>query len=133
MLGHDALRMRLRRLCEVKPTGKTHVDEKTRAEYKEGGSKREVLEIALVESLKKWGTSTKVREKVKAFIFFSKGRGALVFMFGPIYTQNDQPQSDKPSALIVYYKFLSWSIYCDVPAPFNCLMAKMLPQDSSNL
>jgi len=72
VLGHDALRMRLRRLCEVKPTGKSHVDEKTRAEYKEGGSKREVLEIALVESLKKWGTSTdhKIREKVKAFLFF---------------------------------------------------------------
>ena len=58
--------MRLRRLCEVKPTGKSHVGEDIRKEYLAGGDKREILEIALVESLKKWGTSKAVFNKVKA-------------------------------------------------------------------
>lgn len=60
--------MRLRRLCEVKPSGKSHVDEDIRKEYLAGGDKREILEIALVEALKKWGTSKSksIFNKVKA-------------------------------------------------------------------
>ncbi len=59
------------------------MDERTREEYRNGGSQREVLEIALVESLRKWGTGTNVREKVKAFLF-SKWWGVWVFKIEPI-------------------------------------------------
>eukprot|EP00435_Cladocopium_sp_Y103_P066977 s216_g29.t1 len=53
-MSHDALRMRLRRLCEEKPkTKKCHVDEKTKEQYIRGGEDREWLEIALVEALQK--------------------------------------------------------------------------------
>jgi hypothetical protein len=66
VLGPAALRMRLRRLCETKSSGKSYVDEKTKEDYKAGGDRREILEIALVEALKKWGTSFSVYKKVKA-------------------------------------------------------------------
>lgn len=67
MLGHDALRMRLRRLCETKSTGKCWVNAQTQAEYKQGGEAREILEIALLESLKKWGITRDKSKKVKAW------------------------------------------------------------------
>lgn len=66
MLGSDALRMRLRRLCEVKPTGKSWVDEKSRSDYVAGGERREWLELALLESLKKVGLGRNVHKKVVA-------------------------------------------------------------------
>ena len=71
VLGADALRMRLRRLCETKGTGKCHVCPQTQAEYKAGGEKRQWLELALLESLKRWGTKRDMYQKVKA------GTGAL--------------------------------------------------------
>ena len=56
MLSHDALRMRLKRLCEVKAKSKKcHVDLKTREQYDSGGEGREWLEIGLVEALEKVG------------------------------------------------------------------------------
>ena len=48
-ISADALRMRARRMCEVKPSGRSHVDAEIVSEYKSGGSKREVLEMALLE------------------------------------------------------------------------------------
>ena len=65
VLGADALRMRLRRLTETKSTGKTWVDEKTQADYKAGGERREWLEIALLEALKKHGTGRDAYKRVK--------------------------------------------------------------------
>lgn len=65
VLGADALRMRLRRLCEKKPTGKCWVDEQTLSDYKSGGERREWLEIALLESLKKHGCQRSNYRKVK--------------------------------------------------------------------
>ena len=56
VLGADALRMRLRRLTETKTSGKRWVDDKTQQDYKAGGERRQWLEIALLESLKKHGT-----------------------------------------------------------------------------
>eukprot|EP00435_Cladocopium_sp_Y103_P044037 s333_g12.t1 len=52
VLGVDALRMRLRRMCEVKGTGKCWVDEQTKKDYKEGGERRQWLEMALLEQWK---------------------------------------------------------------------------------
>lgn len=65
-MSHDALRMRLRRLCEQKPkTKKCHVDEKTREQYVRGGEDREWLEIALVEALQKVGPDRSQHKKLK--------------------------------------------------------------------
>lgn len=66
MLGSDALRMRLRRLCEVKVSGKQWVDAKTLADYKAGGERREILELALLEAVKKHGSARPNYKKVKA-------------------------------------------------------------------
>lgn len=56
-MSHDALRMRLRRLCEVKPrTKKCHVDADTHEQWKKGGESREWLEIALAEAVERLGT-----------------------------------------------------------------------------
>lgn len=64
MISHDALRMRLRRLCEVKPkTKKCHVDQKTHEMWKGGGESREWLEIALTETLDKMGACQKNQHK----------------------------------------------------------------------
>ena len=64
VISHDALRMRLRRLCEVKAkTGKCHVDQSTHALWKSGGEGREWLEIALTEVLDKLGPSQKNEHK----------------------------------------------------------------------
>lgn len=68
MLSHDALRMRLRRLCEVKAKSKKcHVDAKTREQYECGGEGREWLEIALLEALEKVGPAgLRQHKQVKA-------------------------------------------------------------------
>ena len=58
--------MRLRRLCEVKPTGKCWVDMKSREDYVSGGERREWLELALLESLKKIGVDRASHKKVVA-------------------------------------------------------------------
>ena len=63
--------MRLRRLTETKSTGKTWVDEKTQADYKAGGERREWLEIALLEALKKHGTGRDAYKRVKVCIWGS--------------------------------------------------------------
>jgi hypothetical protein len=65
VLGADALRMRLRRLCEKKASGKMWVDQQTFDDYKSGGERREWLELALCESLKKFGTGRDQYKKVK--------------------------------------------------------------------
>lgn len=55
-ISHDALRMRLRRLCETKAkSGRCNVDDETAKQYAKGGESREWLEIALVEALQKVG------------------------------------------------------------------------------
>ena len=67
-MSHDALRMRLRRLCEEKAkTKKCHVDVKTREQYVRGGEDREWLEIALVEALQKVGPDRCHRKKLTVF------------------------------------------------------------------
>ena len=62
-MSHDALRMRLRRLVEVKQSGKCHVPQEVIDDFKTGGELKEWLEIALLESIKKVGTD---RSKFKA-------------------------------------------------------------------
>ncbi|CAK9057174.1 unnamed protein product [Durusdinium trenchii] len=53
LMSHDALRMRLRRLCQKTKKGKSHVDEDTQSAYEKGGEEREWLEIALIEAISK--------------------------------------------------------------------------------
>lgn len=65
VLGADALRMRLRRLCTQKYSGKCWVDEQTVNEYREGGEKREWLELALLECPQRHGVDTKNYKKIR--------------------------------------------------------------------
>ena len=65
-LTADALRMRCRRMCEKKQSGRCAVDEQTLSDYKAGGEKREILELALLESISKHGVARSQYKKVKA-------------------------------------------------------------------
>ena len=66
-MSHDALRMRLRRMCEIKAkTKKCHVDTATHEQYVRGGEGREWLEIALSESLEKLGDDKNCHKKLRA-------------------------------------------------------------------
>ena len=56
VISHDALRMRLKRLCTKKASGKAWVDDKTVEEYKAGGAERETLELALLETIREVGS-----------------------------------------------------------------------------
>ena len=61
--------MRLRRFCSLKKGDKCIVDEQTRADYLNGGEKREWLEIALLEAVKKYGVGRDVYKQVKAGLY----------------------------------------------------------------
>ncbi|CAE7540231.1 PEG3 [Symbiodinium sp. CCMP2592] len=57
VLTQDALRMRLKRMCEQKKKShKCHVDNETHEQYASGGPQREWLEMALLEALQDVGT-----------------------------------------------------------------------------
>ena len=65
-ISHDALRMRLRRLCETKAkSGRCNVDEETAKQYAKGGEGREWLEIALVEALQKVGPDNRKHKALR--------------------------------------------------------------------
>ena len=66
VISADALRMRLRRLCSIKKGEKCLVDETTRSDYLAGGERREWLELALLESVKKHGVDRAQYKSVKA-------------------------------------------------------------------
>lgn len=80
-ISADALRMRCRRLCERKPSGRQHVPEAIVAEYKEGGERREVLEMALLESLARHGLNRSAYKRVKAQNPCMGHLGLLMFSF----------------------------------------------------
>ena len=63
----DALRMRCRRLCERKPSGKYVIDQSVCDQYKQGGQGREHLEMALLECIAKHGTSRNAYKRVKVW------------------------------------------------------------------
>ena len=65
-MSADALRMRCRRLCERKPSGKYNIDAAVSEQYKEGGAAREVLEMALLECISKHGQQRSSYKKIKA-------------------------------------------------------------------
>lgn len=65
-ISADALRMRCRRLCERKNSGRANVSEDIQADYKAGGERREVVEMALLEAIAKHGTGRNVYHRVKA-------------------------------------------------------------------
>jgi len=56
--------MRLRRLCEKKKTGRLNVSEASHNDYVAGGERRELLELALLETLERVGVDAS-REVVK--------------------------------------------------------------------
>ena len=62
----DALRMRCRRLCERKASGKMNIDNATYEAYRSGGEQREHLEMALLECLARHGTHRTAYKKIKA-------------------------------------------------------------------
>ena len=64
-ISTDALRMRCRRLCEKKPSGKTQVDSSICEDYRKGGQSREILEMALLECLAKRGLDRSSYKKIK--------------------------------------------------------------------
>lgn len=65
-ISADALRMRCRRLCEVKPSGRCHIDESISKQFREGGQTREHLEMALLEALGRHGLNRSSYKRVKA-------------------------------------------------------------------
>ena len=65
-ISADALRMRTRRLCEVKASGRAQVEPKIIEQYKQGGEQREILEMALLESLSRYGLDRSQYRRVKA-------------------------------------------------------------------
>ena len=62
----DALRVRCRRLCEKKPSGRYNVDAKIAEQYQEGGESRECLEMALLECIAKHGLERSSYKRIKA-------------------------------------------------------------------
>ena len=73
----DALRMRARRLCEKKPSGRYNIDPEIAKQYKEGGSSREMLEMALLESIARHGTDRSQYKKIKAGLCISTSLNPL--------------------------------------------------------
>lgn len=65
VIGADALRMRLRRLCEKKRSGKCHVSDAVREDFIAGGEKRELLEVALLEVLQSTGLDRTAQKKIR--------------------------------------------------------------------
>jgi len=57
--------MRCRHMCEQKPSGKLHVDPAVVTQYKNGGEGREALEMALLESLSKFGIERASYKRIK--------------------------------------------------------------------
>ena len=66
-LSNGAVKMRLRRMCEVKKgTARCNVDNETHEQWKRGGAGREELEMALIQSLRNVGNvldTRKVQER----------------------------------------------------------------------
>lgn len=60
--------MRARRFCEKKPSGKCKMPQEVRDDYMAGGEAREIVELALLESLAKYGSQRSSYHKVKALI-----------------------------------------------------------------
>lgn len=68
-ISTDALRMRCRRLCEKKVSGKCHVPNEIREDYVNGGESREIVELALLDALAKYGVLRQAYKKVKAHVW----------------------------------------------------------------
>ena len=66
VIGRDALRMRLRRLCEQKKGGKLHVKQAIHEDWKAAGERRELLELALLETIEKLGLEKASQSAVKS-------------------------------------------------------------------
>ena len=56
-------------MCEKKPSGRIHVPHEVAEDFKEGGEKREMLQMALLERLADLGTTRAHYKKVKAWVF----------------------------------------------------------------
>ena len=65
-ISRDALRMRLKRICEKKKTGRMWVSLDIHEDYTAGGEKREQLELALLETLKGLGDGVHRPDKIRA-------------------------------------------------------------------
>ena len=82
-ITHDALRMRTRRLCEKKNSGRCGVPDAIHNDYVEGGEKREILEMSLLQCLATHGLDRKWYKRVKV-VWLQKGscwHVALSYMY----------------------------------------------------
>lgn len=77
-LTPHALYMRLKRICEVKPSGKCAVSEEIRTQFERGN--RDELTLALVQALKLvgFGTSKKERDHVRVPWLISFGSSSTL-------------------------------------------------------
>ncbi|CAL1160909.1 unnamed protein product, partial [Cladocopium goreaui] len=57
--------MRCRRLCQRTPAGKLQVDPAIAEQWRAGGEQREALEMALLESLSRFGTARSNYKRIK--------------------------------------------------------------------
>ena len=64
-ISADALRMRVRRLCERKSGGKLNVPQEVHDDFVNGGASREVLELALLQAIEKHGVKRQVYKRIK--------------------------------------------------------------------
>ena len=64
-ISHDALRMRTRRLCEKKSSGRCGVPESIHSDYVTGGEAREILEMALLQAIATHGVQRNKYKKIK--------------------------------------------------------------------
>lgn len=83
-ISTDALRMRCRRMCEKKASGRCNVEQTISDQYRSGGEGRETLEMALLECLATHGLDRRAYKKIKEcklfpFVLFArKAQGSFM-------------------------------------------------------
>ena len=80
-ITHDALRMRARRLCEKKGSGKCAVPDAIHDDYVSGGEAREILEMALLQSLAMHGCDRKHYKKIRVVWLHKVHAGVDLFLY----------------------------------------------------
>lgn len=63
-ISQDALRMRLRRLCEKKTSGRYMIDQKVAKLYQDP-AEREIMEMALLDCIAKHGVDRSAYKRIK--------------------------------------------------------------------
>ncbi|CAJ1353991.1 unnamed protein product, partial [Effrenium voratum] len=110
-LSNGAVKMRLRRMCEVKKgTARCNVDNETHEQWKRGGAGREELEMALIQSLRNVGNvldTRKVQEEFRNQVLYirEKSKTKELEKKGAWYTEERMTTSLKMSAPLICNNF----------------------------